>query len=192
MRPISAGSEHRSLLEGLRLETSATERLSDYLDLLAHWNRRVNLTGARTAQERVRVLVEPILGAGPLALPGRLIDLGSGNGSPGLVLAALRDDLQVTLLEPRLRRCAFLREAARVMGLAGLEVQPLRHDAYQGPPARTITVRALALPLKELAPLVGKGGRVLIFGRRPETEPGFVPIGSPGVAGLSVFERCST
>ena len=54
--------------------------------------------------------------AAHLPEPGSLIDVGSGNGSPGLVLALVRDDLEVTLLEPRARRWAFLREAARASG----------------------------------------------------------------------------
>jgi 16S rRNA (guanine527-N7)-methyltransferase len=192
MRSASRDGGHRSPLEALGIQTPALERLSDYLDLLAYWNRRVNLTGARSPEERARILVAPILLAAPLALSGRLIDVGSGNGSPGLVLAALRDDLEVTLLEPRLRRSAFLREAARRMGLRGVVVLSVRHDAYDGPPARTATLRALALPLRELAPLVAVGGRVLIFGRSPEPEPGFVPVGEPQFPGCAALERCST
>ena len=92
-----------------------------------------------------------VVAAAHLPAPGRLIDVGSGNGSPGLVLALLRDDLEVTLLEPRARRWAFLREAARAAGRAGIEVQRRRHDGYSGAPAETVTLRALALPLAELA-----------------------------------------
>ena len=88
-------------------------RLAAYLDTLADWSRRTNLTGARTAAERVRLLVADVLPGAFLPEPGALIDVGSGNGSPGLVLALVRDDLEVTLLEPRTRRWAFLKEAAR-------------------------------------------------------------------------------
>ena len=57
-----------------------------------------------------------MLPARALPAPGALVDVGSGNGSPGLVLALLRDDLSVTLLEPRQKRWAFLREASRRAG----------------------------------------------------------------------------
>jgi 16S rRNA (guanine527-N7)-methyltransferase len=90
----------------------AAERVGRYLDLVAAWNPRVNLTGARTAAERVAVLVGPVAPVAEALHPGLLLDVGSGNGSPGLVLALLRPDLPVTLLEPRQRRWAFLREAA--------------------------------------------------------------------------------
>ncbi|HYN05523.1 MAG TPA: RsmG family class I SAM-dependent methyltransferase [Vicinamibacteria bacterium] len=165
-------------------------RLAAYLDTLAAWSPRVNLTGARTPAERVRLLVGDVLPAARLADPGSLIDVGSGNGSPGLVFALVRDDLEVTLLEPRARRWAFLREAARAAG-RGVRVLRLRHDGYPGPPARTLTLRAVGLPLAELGGLVLPGGRVLVLGGRPEAGGPFVATGegadTPG--GVAVFRR---
>jgi 16S rRNA (guanine527-N7)-methyltransferase len=157
---------------------------------LAAWSRRVNLTGARTPEERVRLLVAEVLPALPLPEAGSLVDVGSGNGSPGLVFALVRDDLEVTLLEPRARRWAFLREAARAAGRS-VRVVRLRHDGYGGPPARTVTLRALALPLADLAPLVVPGGRVIVFGGRPRVGDGFVaiPEGEGLPPGLAVFRR---
>jgi 16S rRNA (guanine527-N7)-methyltransferase len=144
--------------------------LAAYLDLLAAWSRRINLTAAATAGERVRILVDAVRPAAPLLEPGGLLDVGSGNGSPGLVLALLRPDLSgVTLLEPRQKRWAFLREAAREVGRPDVEVVRRRHDAYEGPAARNVTVRALALPPDALAPLLLPGGQLLVFGEgRPE------------------------
>ncbi len=139
-------------------------RLALYLDTLASWSERVNLTGARTAEERVEVLVRPVLAALPRLPAGTLVDIGSGNGSPGLVLALVRDDLQATLLEPRARRWAFLREAARAAGARTVDVLRARHDEYQGPSARTVTMRGLRLPLAALAALVEPGGRLIVFG----------------------------
>ena len=184
-------SEHRAALEALGLSGPALGRLAAYLDTLAAWSPRVNLTGARSPDERVRWLVAGVVAAAHLPSPGRLIDVGSGNGSPGLVLALLRDDLDVTLLEPRARRWAFLREAARASGRAGVDVQRLRHDRYSGPPAETVTLRALALPLAELRGLVRPQGRLIVFGGRPQAGPGFAATdegaGLPG--GVTVFRR---
>jgi 16S rRNA (guanine527-N7)-methyltransferase len=154
--------------------------LARYLDLLAAWAQRVNLTAARTARQRVEILVAPVLPAVPLVQSGRLIDVGSGNGSPGLVLAVLRADLRVILLEPRLRRWAFLREACRAAGRPDVEVRRERHDRYAGEPARTVTLRGLALPLSELAPLAVPGGRLIVFGARPPAPPGWVVEPRPG------------
>ena len=138
----------------------------------------------------MRLLVGVVLPAAGLPAPGSLIDVGSGNGSPGLVLALLRDDLEVTLLEPRARRWAFLREAARAAGRP-VRVLRYRHDSYPGPPARTVTLRAVAVPLAELAPLVEPGGRVLVFGGRPLAGGPFEATGeADGVpGGPSAFRR---
>ena len=184
MRPAAA-SPHRPALEALGLEGPATDRLCLYLDILSAWSRRVNLTGVRSPAERVQRLVADVLAGVPLPAPGRLIDVGSGNGSPGLVFALLRDDLEVTLLEPRTRRWAFLREAARVCGAGCVRVERARHDQYTGPPAATVTLRALALPLVELLPLLAAGGRILVLGGRRLVASPFVlereQAGDPGV-----------
>ena len=107
----AAPGAHRTDLEALGLAGPPADGLSRYLDLLAAWSARVNLTGARTPADRVGLLVAPVLPAAALPGPGRLIDVGSGNGSPGLVLALLRPDLPVTLLS-RARSAFFLRERA--------------------------------------------------------------------------------
>ena len=155
------------------VSTDAARRLGRYLGLLADWSRRVNLTGARTDAERLDLLVRPAVEIAPLLPPGRLIDVGSGNGSPGLVLAALRPESPVALLEPRARRWAFLREAARAMDLPRVDVQRARHDGYAGPPAEVVTLRALSLPLAGLAPLVAAGGTVVVLGNEPAPQDGF-------------------
>lgn len=178
---------HRPYLEALGLFGAAADRLERYLDLLAAWSARVNLTAARTAKGRVGLLVAPVLPAVPVPAPGRLIDVGSGNGSPGLVLALLRPDLEVTLLEPRQKRWAFLREAARASGRPDVTVRRERHDAYPGPAAATVTLRALALPLSELAGLVEEGGRILLIGGVPGELEGWRE--ETGMHGVRVFGR---
>ena len=149
----------------------------------------MNLTGARTPAERVALLVAGVLPAAPHALPGRLIDVGSGNGSPGLVLALVRPELHVVLLEPRQRRWAFLREACRAAGRPDVDVLRERHDQYAGPAATTVTLRGLDLPLSALAALVAEGGRALVFGRRRPVEPGWRE--EDGSAGLQVLRRAT-
>ena len=160
-----------------------------YLDLLATWNARLNLTGLRGPEARVAVLVGDVLPLAPRLEAGLLVDVGSGNGSPGLVLALLRPEIPVTLLEPRTRRWAFLREAARAAGRPDIQVLRVRHDAYAGPPARSLTLRALALPLAELLPLLEEGGRIYVLGRPPRCEPPFVAERKAGRAHVFWRER---
>jgi len=135
----------------------------------------VNLTAARSPEERVALLVAEAAPVAALLAPAsRLIDVGSGNGSPGLVLALLRPDVSVTLLEPRLRRWAFLRQATRAAGRPDVDARRERHDEYHGDPAAVVTLRALALPLGALRSLVAKGGRIIVLGGEPSSEPPFV------------------
>ena len=184
---MGAPGEHQPLVAGLGLDPVAAERLSRYLDLLASWNERTNLTAARTATARVDLLVRPVAAVAQRLAAGTLLDIGSGNGTPGLVLAALRPDVRATLLEPRRRRWAFLREAARAMELA-VDVRRQRHDEFDGPPASTVTVRALRLPPEEIVSLVVPGGRLLVFGAAPPAYPELAAEdwGRPGV---HVFTR---
>ena len=156
---------------------------------MAEWSRRINLTAAHTPAERVHLLVASVLPAVELLEPGTVLDVGSGNGSPGLVMALLRDDLEVTLLEPRTRRWAFLREAARRSGPGRVQVLRGRHDTYTGAPAHTVSLRALALPLTELAPLVRPGGQILVLGAAPGDEGPFEKTLSIPGEGVHCYRR---
>jgi 16S rRNA (guanine527-N7)-methyltransferase len=176
-----------SLAAGLGVDPTAAHRLARYLDLLAAWSERTNLTAARTAAARIGLLVQPVVAVAGRVAAGTLLDIGSGNGSPGLVIAALRPDVQVTLLEPRRRRWAFLREAARALALA-VDVRRERHDEYQGPPAATVTVRALRLPPDEIAPLVAHGGRLIVLGAAMAPHPELAEE-DWGLAGVHAYAR---
>jgi 16S rRNA (guanine527-N7)-methyltransferase len=152
---------------------AAQPGLLAYLGCLGEWSARVSLTAARGPRERILTLVAPVLPLLSLVEPGRVLDLGSGNGSPGLVLALLRPELEITLVEPRARRWAFLREAARAAGRPEIQVFRGRHDAWPGPPAHTVLLRGLRLPLVGILPLVEPGGRVIVMGRPPAPEASF-------------------
>jgi 16S rRNA (guanine527-N7)-methyltransferase len=193
VRAGATGSPHRPALERLGLPEPAAAALARYLDLLAAWSRSVNLTGVRTPEERVGRLVEDVLPAVTAPEPGRLLDVGSGNGSPGLVLALLRPELATTLLEPRARRWAFLCEATRAVARPDVAVVRARHDDYTGPSAQTLTLRALAVPLEELARLLRPGGALLVFGGRPRAAaPLVLERTSPLPRGrLHVFRRAT-
>lgn len=168
-------------------EERARASLARYLGCLGRWSRRINLTGAETEEAAFKTLVLPVLGAETM-LRGPVIDVGSGNGSPGLILATLRPDLSFSLLEPRAKRWAFLREAAREMGLANVEVRRERSDMYHGEPAATVTMRAVGLDPVRLRPLLAPLGCVLVFGG-PRLEHAET-IRLPG--GSSVQRRCFT
>jgi 16S rRNA (guanine527-N7)-methyltransferase len=128
------------------------DRLALYVDLLERWNRRINLVGRDTMGDVWRRHVLDSAQLFPL-IPKRarvLVDLGSGAGLPGLILAILGVP-DVHLVESDQRKAAFLREALRVTDTkAQLHVQ--RIEAVPPFPADVVTARALA-PLTELLPL---------------------------------------
>ena len=168
-------------------DPEARTRLDLYLACLDRWSSRINLTGAQSVDAAYRTLIAPVLGAEGF-LRGRVMDVGSGNGSPGLVLSALRRELPFLLLEPRAKRWAFLREAAREMGASNVEVVRLRSDQARDLRADTITLRAVGLDPSALRPLLAPGGRVLIFGGPP--LPGWERWTLP--SGAQLQRRCFT
>jgi 16S rRNA (guanine527-N7)-methyltransferase len=189
---MAGPDEAAEALGALDLPGPAHRQLVAYLHCLDAWAARINLTGARTPAERSRLLIAGIVPLAPHLIDGPVLDIGSGNGSPGLVLAALRPKLPVVLLEPRLRRWAFLREAVRAIGRSDIDVLRLRHDGYQGRAAANVVVRAVALPLRELAVLTDPRGQLLLIGHRADADgTGFE---TPEDLGRSTFRyrRCST
>ena len=81
-------------------DSAARRRLGQYLACLRRWSPKINLTGADTDDAAFETLIRPVLGAETL-LSGSVIDVGSGNGSPGLILAALTGIVVGTILESR-------------------------------------------------------------------------------------------
>ena len=131
-------------LVGAGVEPAVAARLATFLELLARWQRSTNLIGAVTPERLVGGHVAESLAALPLLpLAGALLDVGSGNGFPAVPLLLARPALRGTLLEPRERRWAFLKEAVRVLELDAV-VDRGRIQAHRGGPYDAITVRALA------------------------------------------------
>ncbi len=123
------------------------QRLTVYAALLAKWQARINLVGPSTlAEVWERHMLDSAQLAGYLP-PGPVLDLGSGAGFPGLVLAILRGG-PVHLVESDARKCAFLREAARLTAAEAV-IHNVRIERLAPFPVATVTARALA-PLSKL------------------------------------------
>ena len=129
-----------------------TDRLRIYHALLLRWTARINLIARTDADEiwQRHILDSAQLGPFLPAPAAELVDLGSGAGFPGLVLA-ITTGWQVHLVESDQRKAAFLREAARATAAPAV-VHPLRAEALKLPPVPVVTARALA-PLAALLPL---------------------------------------
>ena len=155
MSPIRAGREQflREMLQlGIDVSRETGDRLEALVSTLERWQKAINLVSRTTLKDVWRRHVLDSAQLKPLipAEAKTLVDLGSGAGFPGLVVAALRPDLAITLIESDARKAAFLGEAARRMTL---EKPPKivigRIEAVAPTPADVITARALA-PLGQL------------------------------------------
>ncbi len=131
-------------LFGLSLEDSVVSLLARYLAELDLWRRRTNLTGLLSSEDLASHALESVLGEKLIHHGARLIDIGSGAGLPGMPLAIARPDLEVTLLEPRGKRAAFLRHAARTVPVPNVQVLKERAENLAEPAYDVATSRALA------------------------------------------------
>ncbi len=155
------------------------DRLSvavSYAELLAGAGVERGLIGPREAPRLWERHLLNCAGLAELLAPEQsVLDLGSGAGLPGLVLAIARPDLSLVLAEPLLRRATFLSEAVQALGLTNVDVRRSRgEELHRKIEVDVVTARAVA-PLDRLTrwsiPLLAHGGRLLALkGDRAETE----------------------
>ena len=179
--------DNRRLLEsgasrlGLDLDGAAVDRLMLYFAELMRWGRRINLIARDTPEPQVvenhfldSLSLAPLLGDEHV----HLLDVGSGAGFPGLVLACALPAARFTLVEPRQKRVSFLGHIVRSLQLANVEVVADRIEAHAGDwqgRFTHITSRAVAEPgqfLPLIRPLVTAETRVLLMLARAEALAG--------------------
>jgi 16S rRNA (guanine(527)-N(7))-methyltransferase RsmG len=138
--------------------------LEDHFDLLMRWNRRLNLTAIRSAEDAVRLhYAESLFLAKQLErLPQwvgvqRICDVGSGGGFPGVGIAVLHPDRSVELVESHRRKSVFLRESTQ--GLRNISVTSQRFDELNGPwdlvVSRAVAWKGIAKHARKVAECAG-------------------------------------
>lgn len=160
--------------------------LSAYVELLARWNKKINLTALPVqplSDEAVdRLIVEPVLGARRLLPSDRVVmDVGTGGGSPAIPLAIMAPDVRLVMVEVKVRKCAFLREVVRQLALPGATIENCRveellsrseyHEA-----ADVVTARAVRPDRRLLTAIqafLKPGGRLFWFGAEASHKPEF-------------------
>ena len=139
----------RAILQSFDLAASDPfcEQIRTYIDLLLRWNRRISLTAIDSPEEIVRThFAESLLATKAVPnLLGRLADVGSGAGFPGLPLRMYIFGLHLTLIEPNAKKCAFLAEVVRTLDLQNVEIIQRRYEDVRtpDPPFDIVTARAL-------------------------------------------------
>ena len=155
-----------TFFEQARVSRETFLRLKEFVVLLLHWQKSFKLIGSSTVEQ---VWQRHILDSAQLNdylnQPGCLVDLGSGAGFPGIVIAMLGHS-DVKLIESNEKKCAFLREASRSLGIKIEVINTRIEDFRPKKRARYITSRALA-PLDKLLhysePLLAPGGKCVFL-----------------------------
>ena len=166
----------RASKAGVTLTGSLFDKLTLYFELLERWNRKINLTALTDPDEAIdRLLLEPVIAARHLPpTPGAmsLMDVGSGGGSPALPLAlTVGPQLNLTMVEAKARKSAFLREAVRQLELPSARVENARFEELLARPDLherfdALSVRAVRIEgrvLMTLQAFLKPGGTVLLF-----------------------------
>lgn len=155
---------------GIRPSPPLARAIRCYLELLLRWNAKVSLTSIRDPREiLVRHFGESMFAAQAIPFsPGRLIDIGSGAGFPGLALKLVVPELDVTLIEANLKKAAFLSEVIRLLELRDVRVLAKRMELLQDiqEAADYVTSRAVRPDKQMLAfcrRTLGPAGRVIFW-----------------------------
>jgi 16S rRNA (guanine527-N7)-methyltransferase len=159
------------LVSDFNVSRETMDALEGYRLLIVKWAKQINLVGPSTLThfwERHALDCAQML---PLAGPkiASLVDFGTGAGLPGLIIAALLKDsdtgCQITLVEASAKRCGFLREAARTIGV-DVTILHEKIETVAPTPADIVTARAFA-PLEKLldyaSPWMDLGARAIFF-----------------------------
>ncbi|MDO8331032.1 MAG: 16S rRNA (guanine(527)-N(7))-methyltransferase RsmG [Fluviicoccus sp.] len=128
----------------LELPVGSNERLLSYVTALQKWNSAYNLTAIRDPKDMVVKHLLDSLAVSPHVRSGSLLDVGTGAGLPGLVLAMVRPDLQVDLLDSNSKKTRFLVQMAAQFGLKNVKVHHARVEQAKLPPQAQIISRAFA------------------------------------------------
>lgn len=169
-------------------------KLLDFLNLLLKWNRVYNLTAIDRPEDMVRLHLLDSLAILPHLHGGRVLDVGTGAGLPGIPLALLAPEREFTLLDSNAKKTRFVQQAAIELGLGNVTVEQTRVERFVPPIGfDTILSRAfsgLADIVRQTARLLNPGGVILAQkGRLPEPEIrqlndlliNIIPLAVPGI-----------
>jgi len=181
--PLPAGSQNKQAempaLPGALPESfteAEADLLSEYYELVLKWNKRLHLTTLAQPQEFFERHILESAFAESLILPSanQVWDLGSGLGVPGMVIAILRPDLNVRLIEVSRNKVLFLEEAAAYLKLKTVQVIESRIETIERAPEEScLTVRAIEKMEKMIPEILGLGAKatqILIFGGKSLEE----------------------
>lgn len=181
----------------LDIAPATLAKLSDYLALIAKWNRVHNLTAVRELNKMVSVHALDSLAVVPHLQASTVLDVGSGAGLPGIPLALVWPQARVVLLDSNHKKAAFLRQTIIELGIKNAEVVCERVEAWQAPHKFDLVISRAFSDLAEFVKLAGEhcaagGTMAAMKGVYPDEElaqlpPAFklarsVPVKVPGLS----------
>jgi 16S rRNA (guanine527-N7)-methyltransferase len=119
------------------------KKLKQFTERLLEWNKIHNLTGAKNALEVEKNIEDSLFPTTFIEKPSSILDVGTGAGFPGLILAIAYPDVKTVLCEPRNKRASFLKYVAMELELSNVKVVKKRVEAYQDEPFGLISSRAV-------------------------------------------------
>lgn len=160
---------------GVDIDPERSAKLLQFLELLEHWNRAYNLTAVREIDQMLPRHLLDSLSVTPYLQGGRILDIGTGAGLPGIPLAVARPDLHFVLLDSNAKKIRFVKQAIHELGLRNVETAHSSVERYHPPkPFNTLVARAVAaIPdmLNSCRHLCAPGSRVLAMkGVFPQEE----------------------
>jgi 16S rRNA (guanine527-N7)-methyltransferase len=185
-RDLRGRFRRRAAKANLFVSDTLAEQLVAYYELLARWNRKINLTSIEDVDEAIdRLLLEPLAAARHIpTTTRRMMDIGSGGGSPAIPFKLALPDAELTMVEVKARKSAFLREAIRQLGLERAHVETARYEELLARPELHETqdvvslraVRTEARMMTTLQAFVAEGGILVLFrGPGGPDAPAIVP-----------------
>jgi 16S rRNA (guanine527-N7)-methyltransferase len=150
----------------LTLPDDFMTKAEQYKTLLEKWNKIHNLTGAKTSDQVDRFILDAVLPVQFLPPVQHAMDIGTGAGFPGMILAFALPQTQFTLVEPLSKRASFLQFVKADLGLENVEVKALRAEQLEAKPYDLITSRAVTdteMLLKLSAPFCAQGSLLLFY-----------------------------
>jgi 16S rRNA (guanine527-N7)-methyltransferase len=156
----------------LSIPTELADALLAYLELLALWNSKINLTALDDPDSAIdRLILEPLLAARHLPEGASVIDIGSGGGSPAIPLKLAAPRIKLWMVESKTRKSAFLREAIRQLDLRESFVETKRYEELLSLPTLhesmdVVTIRAVRVEpatLLGLQAFLRPGGQLFLF-----------------------------
>ncbi len=208
-------NDPRLELSGFQFSEEVIRRNQRFLEVLYKWNGKINLVSEKDAfrilEKHVFDSLQYLRWLGP---SHKTLDIGSGAGFPGVAVKMIHPDIDMTLLESQRKRCNFLREAVRELGLEKISVLEGRaehfssQDIFQGQFDRVLLrgFGSLATCLAIGSPYLKSGGKMILMKGPGEIEDfpkdnphGAVMVDTRTVAGfdgkdslMMVIEKCST